>query len=67
MIICGVCMRGRERVRNFGTWWGLVMFSVLSQIAGQHLATKAQHLEDLVVVTRFVLYSSKSPYLAGDI
>ena len=46
IIICGVCVSGRDEVRTFGAWWRLEMFKMfkmvkmLSQIANQHVGTK---------------------------
>jgi hypothetical protein len=31
--LCGVCVSGRDEVRMFGTWWGLEMYKMLSQVA----------------------------------
>jgi hypothetical protein len=48
IVIRGVRAGGKDEVRTFGAWWGLELFSVLTQFAIQYFGTKAQNLEDLV-------------------
>jgi hypothetical protein len=42
-------MTVKGTVNMFGAWWGLDMFSMLSQIANQHFGTKAHNLGELAV------------------
>ena len=46
IIMCGVCVSGRDEVRTFDAWWGLEIFKLLSQIANP----APQTLGELVMV-----------------
>ena len=36
IIICGVCVSGRDDVRMLGAWWGLQMYKMLAHVANLH-------------------------------